>query len=74
MAETWNKRVSQSKWISVSERLPEAEKTVIWCAEDGHVFVEKIEKEESLDSFIQSMGMVVIAWQELPSPPTPNDY
>jgi len=62
----------ESKWIPVSERLPEEETDVLICNKQGEIEISQGSRSTEVDAFIwYTSGWrfgEVIAWQPLPEP------
>ena len=63
----------EPKWISVSERLPEIGKQVLWCNKYGSIFVSNITAFYNDGRFRVGKHYNVIAWMELPEAYTENN-
>lgn len=61
----------QTKWISVSERLPEKYTYTLWCASSGYVRSDYFNGEFWEDA--KKLGYEVIAWMPLPKPYEPQE-
>ncbi|OFK85208.1 MULTISPECIES: DUF551 domain-containing protein [unclassified Eikenella] len=68
----WQARAAQSEWISVEDRLPEIDTTVLICTERGEIFSSWASNEEVFWFYGEEEDNRVTHWQPLPAPPTTN--
>lgn len=68
--EGWQARATQSEWISVQDRLPEIDTTVLICTERGEIFSSWASNEGVFWFYGEEEGNRVTHWQPLPLPPT----
>lgn len=69
MFEGWLANATQSKWISVEERLPETETSVLVCTERGYIFLSWASNEDVFWFYNEDEDDRVTHWQPLPEPP-----
>lgn len=67
--EIWQARAAQSEWISVEERLPETETSVLVFTERGYIFLSWASNEDVFWFYNEEEGDRVTHWQPLPEPP-----
>lgn len=67
--EMWQARAAQSEWISVEERLPETETSVLVCTERGYIFLSWASNEDVFWFYNEDEDDRVTHWQPLPEPP-----
>ena len=67
--EMWQARAVQSEWISVEERLPETETSVLVCTERGYIFLSWASNEDVFWFYNENEDDRVTHWQPLPEPP-----
>jgi len=67
--EMWQARAAQSEWISVEERLPEAETSVLVFTERGYIFLSWASNEDVFWFYNEDEDDRVTHWQPLPEPP-----
>ena len=70
--EGWQARAAQSEWISVKDRLPETETTVLICTERGNIFSSWASDVDVFWFYGEEEDDRVTHWQPLPLPPTTN--
>ena len=70
--EGWQARAAQSEWISVQDRLPETETTVLVCTERGYIFTSWASDVDVFWFYDEEEDDRVTHWQPLPAPPTTN--
>ena len=70
--EGWQAQATQSEWISVEDRLPEIETTVLICTERGDIFSSWAGNEDVFWFYGEEEDNRVTHWQPLPTPPTTN--
>lgn len=63
-------RAAQSEWISVEERLPETETSVLVFTERGYIFLSWASNEDVFWFYNEDENDRVTHWQPLPAPPT----
>lgn len=66
----------ESKWIPVSERLPEDKQAVlVWCPQYKNIYCAYLEKEQwwIFGAFVQIVPNEVVAWMSLPTPYEPQE-
>jgi hypothetical protein len=68
--QAWQARATQSEWISVEERLPETETSVLVCTERGYIFLSWASNEDVFWFYNENEDDRVTHWQPLPEPPT----
>lgn len=68
--EMWQARAAQSEWISVEERLPETETSVLVFTERGYIFLSWASNEDVFWFYNEDENDRVTHWQPLPAPPT----
>lgn len=66
----WQARAAQSEWISVQDRLPETETTVLVCTERGYIFTSWASDVDVFWFYDEEEDDRVTHWQPLPAPPT----
>ena len=59
----------KSKWISVKDRLPDAETTVLVCNERGEIFSSWASDVDVFWFYLEEDDNRVTHWQQLPEPP-----
>lgn len=62
----------QSEWISVQDRLPEIDTTVLVCTERGYIFTSWASDVDVFWFYGEEEDDRVTHWQPLPAPPTTN--
>ncbi len=67
--EAWLARAAQSEWISVEDRLPETETTVLICTERGDIFSSWASNEDVFWFYGEEEDNRITHWQPLPKPP-----
>ena len=67
--EMWQARAAQSEWISVEERLPETETSVLVFTERGYIFLSWASNEDVFWFYNEDEDDRVTHWQPLPEPP-----
>jgi len=67
--EMWQARAAQSEWISVEERLPETETSVLVFTERGYIFSSWASNEDVFWFYNEDEDDRVTHWQPLPEPP-----
>ena len=67
--EMWQARAAQSEWISVEDRLPETETSVLVCTERGYIFLSWASNEDVFWFYNEDEDDRVTHWQPLPEPP-----
>ena len=67
--EAWLARAAQSEWISVEDRLPETETTVLICTERGDIFSSWARNEDVFWFYGEEEDNRITHWQPLPKPP-----
>lgn len=70
--QTWQARASQAEWVSVKDRLPDTETTVLVCTERGHIFTSWASDVDVFWFYDEEEDDRVTHWQPLPAPPTTN--
>ena len=70
--EGWQARAAQSEWISVQDRLPDTETTVLVCTERGYIFTSWASDVDVFWFYDEEEDDRVTHWQPLPAPPTTN--
>ena len=70
--EGWQARAAQSEWISVQDRLPEIDTTVLVCTERGYIFTSWASDVDVFWFYGEEEDDRVTHWQPLPLPPTTN--
>lgn len=65
----WLARAAQSEWISVEDRLPETETTVLICTERGDIFSSWASNEDVFWFYGEEEDNRITHWQPLPKPP-----
>lgn len=65
----WQARAAQSEWISVEERLPETETSVLVFTERGYIFLSWASNEDVFWFYNENEDDRVTHWQPLPEPP-----
>ena len=70
--EGWQASAAQSEWISVKDRLPETETTVLICTERGNIFSSWASDVDVFWFYGEEEDDRVTHWQPLPLPPTTN--
>lgn len=68
----WQARAAQSEWISVQDRLPEIDTTVLVCTERGYIFTSWASDVDVFWFYDEEEDDRVTHWQPLPAPPTIN--
>lgn len=68
----WQARAAQSEWISVQDRLPETETTVLVHTERGYIFMSWASDVDVFWFYDEEEDDRVTHWQPLPAPPTTN--
>lgn len=67
--EGWQAKAAQSEWISVEDRLPETETTVLICTKRGDIFSSWASNEDVFWFYGEEGDNRVTHWQPLPEPP-----
>ena len=67
--EMWQARAAQSEWMSVKDRLPETENSVLVCTERGYIFLSWASNEDVFWFYNEDEDDRVTHWQPLPEPP-----
>ena len=67
--EMWQARAAQSEWMSVKDRLPETETSVLVCTERGYIFLSWASNEDVFWFYNEDEDDRVTHWQPLPEPP-----
>lgn len=67
--QAYQARAAQSEWISVEERLPETETSVLVCTERGYIFLSWASNEDVFWFYNEDEDDRVTHWQPLPEPP-----
>ena len=70
--QAWQARAAQSEWISVEDRLPDPETTVLVCNERGEIFSSWASDVDVFWFYDEEEDNRVTHWQPLPAPPTTN--
>lgn len=64
-----NSHAEESKWMSVKDRLPETETSVLVCTERGYIFLSWASNEDVFWFYNEDEDDRVTHWQPLPEPP-----
>ena len=67
--QAWQARAQQSAWISVEDRQPETETTVLICTKRGDIFSSWASNEDVFWFYGEEEDNRVTHWQPLPEPP-----
>ena len=67
--QAWQARAQQSAWISVEDRQPETETTVLICTKRGDIFSSWASNEDVFWFYDEEEDNRVTHWQPLPEPP-----
>lgn len=67
--ECWLARARQPAWIAVTDSLPDDDRVVLVCAEDGSIFTDIWLEDDLVWQTAAELGLTVRYWQELPEPP-----
>ena len=70
--QTWQARASQAEWVSVKDRLPDPETTVLVCTERGYIFTSWASNVDVFWFYGEEEDDRGTHWQPLPAPPTTN--
>lgn len=70
--EGWQAKAAQSEWISVKDRLPDTETTVLVCNERGEIFSSWASNDDVFWFYGEEEDNRVTHWMPLPDPPTTN--
>ena len=68
----WNRRVDHVGWISVNERLPKDQQSVLVYSTIGYVSVRRFMQDNDSTPWVAPYGDIITHWMPLPPRPEPS--